>query len=107
VELLGNLLDNAAKWCRMRVRVTARMEPGATGRRPLQVIVEDDGPGISAADRQRVLERGVRAAADEAIPGHGLGLAMVRDTVELYGGSLHIDASPLGGARVSVELPGR
>jgi two-component system sensor histidine kinase PhoQ len=52
-----------------------------------------------------VLQRGVRA--DEKVPGHGLGLAMVHDTVDLYGGKLSIDASPLGGARFTVRLPGR
>ena len=67
--------------------------------------LEDDGPGISAADRARVLERGVRA--DEEVPGHGLGLAMVQDTVELYGGTLTIDTSPLGGACFELRLPGR
>ena len=67
--------------------------------------IEDDGPGISADDRARVLERGVRA--DETVPGHGLGLAMVHDTVDLYGGALSIDSSPLGGARFTLRLPGR
>jgi len=52
-----------------------------------------------------VLERGVRA--DQNVPGHGLGLAMVHDTVDLYGGQLSIDSSPLGGARFSLRLPGR
>jgi len=104
-ELLGNLLDNACKWCRGRVRLTARSDESAGPRERLSLIVEDDGPGISAEDRARVLERGVRA--DQNVPGHGLGLAMVHDTVDLYGGQLAIDASPLGGARISLRLPGR
>ena len=104
-ELLGNLLDNACKWCRSRVRLTAAAEAQADARRRLILIIEDDGPGISAGDRARVLRRGVRA--DEKVPGHGLGLAMVHDTVELYGGQLTIDASPLGGARFTLRLPGR
>jgi two-component system, OmpR family, sensor histidine kinase PhoQ len=104
-ELLGNLLDNACKWCRSRVRLTAAAEPTAGTRERLHLVVEDDGPGISAQDRARVLERGVRA--DESVPGHGLGLAMVHDTLELYGGRLAIDPSPLGGARFSLWLPGR
>ena len=104
-ELLGNLLDNACKWCRGRVRLTAStLEAGAPHER-LALVVEDDGPGISAENRARVLQRGVRA--DETVPGHGLGLAMVRDTVDLYGGRLAIDASPLGGARFALWLPGR
>jgi signal transduction histidine kinase len=68
-------------------------------------VVDDDGPGISAQNRARVGQRGVRA--DEKVPGHGLGLAMVHDTVDLYGGRLTIDASPLGGARFTLRLPGR
>ncbi|HVN45225.1 MAG TPA: ATP-binding protein [Steroidobacteraceae bacterium] len=104
-ELLGNLLDNACKWCRTRVRLSASSDAGADPRQRLALVVEDDGPGISAADRNRVLQRGVRA--DEKVPGHGLGLAMVHDTVDLYGGALAIDASPLGGARLTVRLPGR
>jgi two-component system sensor histidine kinase PhoQ len=104
-EMLGNLLDNACKWCRSRVRLSASADPTAQARLRLNLIVEDDGPGISAADRARVLERGVRA--DEKVPGHGLGLAMVQDTVDLYGGVLMIDASALGGARFALRLPGR
>ena len=104
-ELLGNLLDNACKWCRSRVRFTATSDDTAGPRERLSLVIEDDGPGISTEDRARVLQRGVRA--DETVPGHGLGLAMVRDTVDLYGGRLAIDASPLGGARFALRLPGR
>jgi two-component system sensor histidine kinase PhoQ len=104
-ELLGNLLDNACKWCRGRVRLTAGVDESAGPRERLKLVVEDDGPGISPQDRARVLGRGVRA--DEKVPGHGIGLAMVQDTVDLYGGRLAIDASPLGGARFSLSLPGR
>jgi two-component system, OmpR family, sensor histidine kinase PhoQ len=104
-ELLGNLVDNACKWCRSRVRVTIAMDEHAGARERLNLVVEDDGPGISEEDRARVFQRGVRT--DESVPGHGLGLAMVHETVELYGGSLNIDSSPLGGARFSLRLPGR
>jgi two-component system, OmpR family, sensor histidine kinase PhoQ len=104
-EMLGNLLDNACKWCRARVRFSASVDEAAGSRERLSLVVEDDGPGISAEDRARVLQRGVRA--DEKVPGHGLGLAMVHDTVDLYGGKLSIDASSLGGARFTVRLPGR
>jgi two-component system sensor histidine kinase PhoQ len=104
-ELLGNLLDNACKWCRSRVCLSAVIDDTAGPRERLTLIVEDDGPGISQADRARVLQRGMRA--DQSVPGHGLGLAMVRDTVDLYGGRLAIDAAPLGGARFSLHLPGR
>lgn len=104
-EILGNLLDNACKWCRGRVRLAARNDESAPVRQQLLVTIEDDGPGIAPEDRPRVLQRGVRA--DENVPGHGLGLAMVRDITDLYGGRLEVDESPLGGARFSLHLPGR
>ena len=100
VELLGNLMDNACKWCRERVRVSV-----TAGNEGLTVAVEDDGPGIAEENRAKVLERGVRT--DEKVPGHGLGLAMVHDTVDLYGGKLAVEESLLGGARFSVRLPGK
>jgi two-component system sensor histidine kinase PhoQ len=104
-ELLGNLLDNACKWCRSHVRLAGRTDLDAGTRERLVITVEDDGPGIPEADRPRVLQRGVRA--DETVPGHGLGLAMVRETIGLYGGQLEVDDSPLGGARFTLRLPGR
>ena len=104
-EMLGNLLDNACKWCRGRVRLTAHNDESAPVRQRLVVTVEDDGAGIAPEDRPRVLQRGVRA--DESVPGHGIGLAMVRDTVDLYGGGLEVDESMLGGARFTLRLPGR
>ena len=104
-ELLGNLLDNACKWSKSRVRIAVVVNELAESRTALALTIDDDGPGIAAEDRARVLQRGGRA--DEATPGHGLGLAMVHDTVELYGGTLHIDQSPLGGARFDLRLPGR
>ena len=105
MEALGNLMDNACKWCRSRVRVTAQLKTGVGAGQKLSVVIEDDGPGVPEADRDRVLQRGARA--DEATPGHGLGLAMVRDMAEMYGGSLSLGDSPLGGARVELRLPGR
>jgi len=104
-ELLGNLLDNACKWCRSRVRVVAARLPAADARTRLRITVEDDGAGIEIADRERILERGARA--DEQVQGQGLGLAMVREIVDLYDGTLEIGDSPLGGALVTVCLPGR
>jgi two-component system sensor histidine kinase PhoQ len=104
-EALGNLMDNAAKWCRGQVRVSAALLPAAGATHKLQIVVEDDGPGIPVEDRARVLERGARA--DEHTPGHGLGLAMVREMAALYGGTLQVAESPLGGARIELSLPGR
>jgi two-component system sensor histidine kinase PhoQ len=104
-EALGNLMDNAAKWCRSRVRVSATLREESGASRKLCLAVDDDGMGVAAADRARVLERGARA--DEQVPGHGLGLAMVREMAELYGGRLLLAESALGGARVELWLPGR
>ncbi len=104
-EALGNLIDNAAKWCRASVRVAASLREATGAAQKLQLVVEDDGPGIPPAERGHVLQRGGRA--DEHTPGHGLGLAMVRDMAGLYGGQLTLDDSPLGGCRVELRLPGR
>jgi two-component system, OmpR family, sensor histidine kinase PhoQ len=105
LEALGNLMDNAAKWCRGQVRVSATVAEAGPAEQGLRLVVEDDGPGIAARDRQLVRERGARV--DEQVPGHGLGLSMVGEMVDLYGGRLLIDDSPLGGARVELQLPGR
>jgi two-component system sensor histidine kinase PhoQ len=106
LELLGNLLDNACKWCRARVAVRAWLDEAQPPSRCLCMRIEDDGPGIAAEDRERVIERGVRA--DQRVAGHGLGLAMVRETVALYGGAWSIEASVgLGGACITLQLPGR
>jgi two-component system sensor histidine kinase PhoQ len=97
MELLGNLLDNAFKWCNRRVRTSAR----GKGRR-LEILVEDDGPGIAPDQVRRVLERGTRA--DEETPGHGIGLAVAREICTAYGGELSIGHSTLGGARFRIRL---
>ena len=106
IELLGNLIDNACKWCRGVVRVQARLHPERPSAQCLVIRVEDDGAGIAPGDRARVIERGARA--DELAPGHGLGLSMVADTVALYGGTLVIGVSAeLHGACLEASLPGR
>ncbi len=104
LELLGNLLDNACKWCRGQVRVRAHCNAQAAPGQQLRLTVEDDGPGIAEAQRLRVMQRGQRA--DETTPGHGLGLAIVCDTVALYGGTIELGTSALGGACVALRLPG-
>lgn len=96
-EMVGNLLDNACKWARSRVLVRASAEQGN-----LIVVIEDDGPGLSEAQRQAVFERGVRA--DERTPGSGLGLAIVRETAGLYQGSVALEPSDLGGLRAELRL---
>jgi signal transduction histidine kinase len=97
-EMAGNLIDNACKWARRRVVVTAAGQ-GATWR----LTVGDDGPGLAPEDRARVLERGKRL--DESVPGSGLGLSIVADIAELYGGTLVLGRSGLGGLEAALTLP--
>ena len=97
-EMLGNLLDNACRWARSRVAIASARD----GDR-IVITVDDDGPGLAPELRERVLQRGVRA--DEAGPGSGFGLAIVRDLAELYGGSIALETSPLGGLRSRLDLP--
>jgi signal transduction histidine kinase len=97
-EMLGNLMDNACKWARTQVVVSA--EPSGD---QIMIAVDDDGQGIDPAMREAVLQRGVRA--DEAAPGSGFGLAIVRELAEVYGGAVSLTASPLGGLRATLALP--
>jgi signal transduction histidine kinase len=100
LELLGNLLDNACKWARHRVLVAVQDHPG------LAVRIEDDGQGCPPEVLKQLAERGVRI--DESTTGHGLGLAIVRDIVEQYGGTMEFGRSrQLGGFQVCVTLPPR
>jgi two-component system sensor histidine kinase PhoQ len=103
-EMAGNLMDNAFKWARSHVRLTARRLSDSTKRRDgLQLIVEDDGPGIPTTDRARVLDRGARL--DERVSGQGIGLSVVREIAKLNGGTINIGESPLGGALIEIALP--
>ncbi|MDT8388702.1 MAG: sensor histidine kinase [Thiogranum sp.] len=96
-ELLGNLLDNAAKWAKGRVRCNIEQHDA------VHIRVEDDGPGVTEETLAALTERGQRL--DESLPGHGLGLAIVREIVELYNGTMQLDRSPaLGGLRVRLSL---
>lgn len=98
LEMLGNLLDNACKWAAGRVAI------GIASDRSYALVVEDDGPGVTGRQLELLTQRGVRL--DEAVEGHGLGLAIVRELVELYGGTIRFDcAGDLGGLRVAIELP--
>jgi two-component system sensor histidine kinase PhoQ len=99
-EIIGNLIDNAYKYCRKRVLVEVKSSVER-----IEIVIHDDGPGLPAAAEEAVIERGARA--DESIPGQGLGLAVVAETVELYQGSLALRASDLGGTEVRVVLPRR
>lgn len=96
-ELLGNLLENAFKWCNKKVSVTTKQISEQT-----QITIEDDGPGINENEKKRILLRGQRA--DQNTPGHGLGLAMVNDILLLYKGEMKITNSGLGGAKIIINL---
>ncbi|NYT41181.1 HAMP domain-containing histidine kinase [Sphingomonas sp. R-74633] len=98
-DLLGNLVENAAKYGGGSVFITARVEAGF-----VEVLVEDDGRGIPEADRIRIFDRGVRL--DSGKPGTGLGLAIVRDVAEIYDGTVSLEESEdLGGLLVRLRLP--
>lgn len=97
LELLGNLLDNAAKWSKAKVRCSIEQTDA------IRILVEDDGNGVSEEELAALTQRGHRI--DEFLPGHGLGLAIVKEIVELYNGTLQLDSSgELGGLRVQVSL---
>jgi signal transduction histidine kinase len=98
-EMLGNLMDNACKWARNRVRASVVFDGGH-----LVILIDDDGPGIPSARRDAALKRGGRL--DQTAPGSGLGLDIVREIAQLYRGSLQLEDSPYGGLRARLELPG-
>ena len=106
-EMLGNLIDNACKWATGRVEVHARAcadgAPGALDAEQLRICIDDDGPGLPAEAREAVFARGVRA--DERTPGAGLGLSIVRELAQLYGGEVRLEVSPRGGLRAVLALP--
>lgn len=97
-EMIGNLLDNAFKWAKSRIAVSAAA--GLDG--AILIGVEDDGPGVPPVMRAEIL-KGRRL--DETVPGSGLGLQVVQDIAQAYGGSLELDQSALGGLRVAVRFP--
>jgi signal transduction histidine kinase len=97
MELLGNLLDNAWKWARSIVQLTVRQDAA------WRICVEDDGPGIDAEARKQLAQRGMRQ--DENIPGHGIGLSIVKTLVEELGGTLEYSTSKtLGGLQVCITF---
>jgi len=97
-EMLGNLMDNACKWAKSRVRVCCKTNDGR-----LEIIVEDDGPGIATEEFENVMRRGHKL--DESKPGHGQGLGIVKDIAALYGGLLNLARSDLGGLQAKLDLP--
>ncbi|MGL4808733.1 MAG: ATP-binding protein, partial [Giesbergeria sp.] len=98
-EVLGNLLDNALKWCRREISLTVRQSGDG-----LDLVIEDDGPGIAESDRDEAMRSGKRL--DTSKPGTGLGLAIASDILRSYDASLKLESSPsLGGLKVRVSLP--
>jgi signal transduction histidine kinase len=105
-EMAGNLVDNACKWAASQVLIEVLVESAAElgAASLLRIIVDDDGRGLSAAERAQVSRRGQRL--DESKPGSGLGLSIVVDLAALYGGSLTLSDAPIGGLRAELVLPG-
>jgi signal transduction histidine kinase len=99
-EMLGNLIDNACKWSKKRVAISGQIDERAG---QAIVAVEDDGPGLPPESREMVFQIGQRL--DERVPGSGLGLSIVRDLAQLYGGEIRLEDSGLGGLRAVLRLP--
>jgi signal transduction histidine kinase len=99
LEIAGNAVENACKWCKGRVKVRAE----AAGPERFRLIVEDDGQGLPLDRRAEVLQRGARL--DETAPGSGLGLSIIDELARAYGGALELGDSSLGGLRLITDLP--
>ena len=99
LEIAGNAMENAGKWCKRRVRVRA----APLGVERLRLTIEDDGPGLPPDQREDVVRRGARL--DENAPGSGLGLSIIDELARAYRGSLSLGDSPLGGLAVTIDLP--
>jgi len=116
-EMVGNLVDNGCKWARSRVAIEVVIDGAAGGGDQSQkaeasgngeharvsIIVDDDGPGLSPAEREQVATRGRRL--DETKPGSGLGLSIVVELAGLYNGALTFGTAPIGGLRAELALP--
>ena len=104
-EIVGNLVDNACKWARTKVAVTARYRPpeGIDDLGLLELRIDDDGPGLTEDEIAAVTARGHRL--DETKPGSGLGLSIVTDLTAMYRGRLSLDRARMGGLCARVELP--
>lgn len=99
MELAGNVMENAGKWCRGRIRA----EAAPSGEARMLLTVDDDGPGLPPEEHAQALKRGQRL--DENAPGSGLGLSIVDELTRAYAGSVHLGESPMGGLRVTLDLP--
>jgi len=101
-EALGNLLENAYKYCSGQIRLGVRRKKKTVSGHSLEITIEDDGYGIDPDMIDTVLQRGKRM--DETVPGHGIGLSMAQEIITVYGGELHIGSSSLGGALLRVHF---
>lgn len=97
-EMLGNLVENACKWAEAEIEVSGE----AISEDLVRIVIDDDGLGLAAEDREAALKRGVRL--DETAPGTGLGLNIVMELAEMHGGSLELFDSPMGGLRAALTL---
>jgi signal transduction histidine kinase len=104
-EMVGNVMDNACKWAKSTISVTAALLPASpdAGRAWLLITVDDDGPGIAAENRTAALKRGQRL--DESKPGSGLGMSIILETAGMYNGKVELAVADLGGLRVNLQLP--
>lgn len=103
LEMMGNVLDNACQWTDRDVWIEVT-QVGSETMSQLQIVVQDNGPGLTAAQCEMMFERGVRL--DERAPGSGLGLAIVRDLAHAYAGQADAQRSEYGGLKVVLILPG-
>ena len=97
MEILGNLLDNACKWCKKQINLTISLYET-----DLHILLSDDGPGIASEMISEITKRGVRA--DEFTPGHGVGLAIVQDIVSIYNGKINFTTAQTGGLTVNIHF---
>ena len=102
MELLGNIIENAFKYCTSQVVLSSLIDDKNTSKL-LIINIADDGPGIPFEQQARILERGQRL--DTTQPGQGIGLAVAADIIRSYGGQLQIQPSILGGAEFQIQLP--
>ena len=103
--MIGNLVDNAGKWASSEVSIAIGPEfrDSSTERPFFKVTIDDDGPGLAPEQRVAAMRRGERL--DESKPGSGLGLSIVKELAELYGGVVRLDSSPAAGLRAELTLP--
>ena len=104
-EMVGNVMDNACKWAKSKIKVTAKLMPISSepGRTWFVISVEDDGPGIAAENRAEALKRGQRL--DESKPGSGLDMSIILETTSMYAGKVELADSALGGLLFNLQLP--